>query len=154
MYRNKESWSKEEHALIVQEVKNRGLEMFEEPKEWSDEEMADVDLVSPSTEFERDMAFLVKEKEAYENKKGIVLASQIVSIASVFVSFGFFYMYWTNIIHVGVTSTILICLLAVSVGVTSVIVYVTKNYLPALIVGAISLLISLVALVINLQQLM
>lgn len=154
MYRNKESWSDDQYQFICEEVKNRELETFEEPTAWTDEEMEDVDIINPQTDFEKDMAYLTKEKENHRKNKGLSLASQIVSIASVFVGFSFFYLYWQSTMFWGVTSTILICLLAVSLGITSVVLHILKSYIAGLAIGGSSLLLSLVALLLNLQRLM
>lgn len=153
MYRNKESWSTDQYQLICDELKNRGLEIFEEPEEWSDEVMENVDVLNPQTEFEKDMAYLAGEKQKFEQKKGLSLASQIVSIASVFVGFTFFYLYIQSTFFLGITTTILISFMSISMGITAVILHILKHYLPAVIFGGVSLLLTLSVLLINLQRL-
>ena len=82
MHRNKGDWSIEEQQLIHEEIQNRGLEIFEEPEEWTDEVMENVDILNPQTEFEKDMAYLQKDKQAEKQMHGLRLGSQISSISS------------------------------------------------------------------------
>ncbi len=152
MYRNKKAWSTDENLLIEEEVKNRGLEIFEEPEEWSDEVMEEVDLISPKSSFEKDMAFLTKEKEEYNSQKGLHLASQIVSISSVIVSFSFFYWYLQSVMSFGLTRMHHYILGATAIGITGLILFILKKYIPSLVVSGLSLLITLLLLLISLQM--
>lgn len=154
MHRNKDNWTAEEQALISEEVKNRGLEVFDEPEEWTDEVMESVDTVNPQTEFEKDMAFLTAEKTKYQDKKGIALAAQIVSISAVISGFSFFYLYIQNVIFLGVTTTMQLTLLATFLGITGVILFVLKKYIPSIIVSGLSLIITLMSLLTNLADLL
>lgn len=152
MSRNKSSWSSEEYNLIMAEIANRGLNTFEEPEEWSDEEMEQVDLLNPKTAFEKDLAFLTKEKQMYTQKKGLSLASQIVSIVSVIIGFSFFYLSFRSILFSGVTKALELSLLSTLLGIIAVVLYVLKKYIVSLVLGSSALLILLISLLISLQN--
>ncbi|MCB9189502.1 MAG: hypothetical protein H6599_09520 [Flavobacteriales bacterium] len=151
MFRNKEGWTKDEYLLIETEIKNRGLEVFEEPEEWSDEEMERVDLINPQSDFEKNLAFLTKEKDIEKGEKGIRLAAQILSIASMFVSFSYLYWYLEFTYSNGITTIMKISLLATLAGITSLILFILKKHLASVILSAVSLITTLIALVFYLE---
>ncbi|CAG5084261.1 hypothetical protein [Parvicella tangerina] len=154
MYRNKTQWSPQDYQLIQEEMSNRGLGVFEEPEEWSDREMEELDLISPKTEFERDLAYLTKEKENHQKNTGIHLASQIVSISAVLLSFTFMYFFLYGVQMRGISTTFLLCMMAVAIGLTGLILFILKKYLPSIIVSGISLLLILIVIAFNINELM
>ncbi|MCB9194898.1 MAG: hypothetical protein H6598_01560 [Flavobacteriales bacterium] len=140
MYRNKADWSTEELEMINAEIKNRGVETFEEPEEWSEEEMENLDLINPSTQFEKDMAFLIEEKERESRYKPLALAAQITSISSCIVNILYLYLFLNLFDGLGV-------ILANIIAITSLILFITKQYLYSIILGGLSLVFCLYFLV-------
>lgn len=139
MSRNREDWSDEEHALILAEIANRGLDIFEEPTEWSDEEIEGLNLEEPTTQFEKDMAYLVKEKRAYEQSKPLALSTQIVSISSMLVSFSYLYVFY-DLSNVWAFSGVIL-------GIFSLILFIKKQFWVSLSLGVLAILIALILFV-------
>lgn len=152
MSRNKNGWSSEEYNLIIAEIAHRGLTTFEEPEEWSDEEMEQVDLLNPKTAFEKDLAFLTREKQMHTQQKGMSIASQIISITSVILGFLFFYLSFKAIFFSGLTISIELSLLSTFLGIIAVVLYILKKYVVSLVFGSSSLLILLTSLLIGLEN--
>lgn len=154
MVRSKDSWSPVEHELIKQEVANRGLEIFEEPQEWSDDEMEKINLASPKTDFEKDMAFLTNEKNKINEERGVRLASQIVSISAVIISFSFLYWYIQNLNTNGISLLLKLGIGAVMLGIAGLILFVSKRLKLSLIASGASLILTVIVLILTLQELL
>lgn len=152
MFRNKDSWTKEQYESILEEVINRGLKTSEEPVEWSDDEMAEIDLVNPKTEFEKDLSYLKKEKESYLANKGLALSSQILSIISMVIGFGLLYLYYTNVFYIGFGVAFKALFFAVGIGILSLVLFILKRYIVSAIIASISLITTLIVAINNLLE--
>ncbi len=93
MSTNKKDWDEIQLKMIQDEISNRGIEIFEEPRPWDEEEMKEIDLENPKTEFEKNVAFINQETISEKNKFGLKISSQILSISSVMISFISFYFF-------------------------------------------------------------
>ena len=144
MKQNNTAWSPEQNQLIANEIKKRGLEIFEEPEPWKHGTMEDLDLINPKSDFEENMAVIIAHDRKEKEQKNINLASQIVSISSVIVNFAYlnFLGYENGIL--GIASVLL--------GFTSIAFYISKNYLLSLILGSVSLFIVALMLLLHLKQ--
>lgn len=151
MFSNRDGWSEEEHKMIKEEISNRGLEIFEEPEEWSDEVMEDVDLLNPTSDFEHNLAYLTEEKKVEEAQKGLRLASQIVSISSILIAFAFFYWYQVFVVVYGLSLVMQLTMTSILLGIIGLVLFILRKYVPSLVVSSISLAITTFALVRSLE---
>lgn len=144
MSKNRNLWSNDQIVMINNEIKHRGLEVFEEPEPWNEEEMNQLNTVSPQTDFEQDMVLILEHEQNEKSSFGIRLAAQIVSSSALIVVFliGMF---------IGIENYILITL-SVMCAFVSLGLSIGKKFLASVIVGGISLLLVVGILVLFIEQ--
>ena len=144
MSQNKAAWNAGQLLLIQQEIRKRGLEIFEEPEPWKEGTMEDLDLLNPKSDFEENMSIIMAHDKKVQELKGMNLASQITGVSAVVFNFGYliFLGYENQIL--GNTSIVL--------AFAGMALFILKKYLLSLVLSCLSLVILVVLLLSHLQQ--
>ncbi len=136
MIQNQINWDDSQLQMIRDEISNRGIEFFEEPSEWNEKEIKELDLENPKSDFEKNLA-LIKNEVSKENQQyGIRIVSQILSIASVIVSF--ISLMFLSLLGQNFRLVLLFCLL---MSIASLILFVRKFFKTSFVISSFSLFV-------------
>jgi hypothetical protein len=144
MRQNKSHWDEDQQVLIKREIEKRGLEVFEEPQPWDEDEMSELNTYSPTTEFEKDMSVILDFEQKEKDTSGLQLASQLISISAVIV-----------VLVIGLflpLSESLLYSFTIVTSLTSLGMYIAKRYKVSIVFGCIALLLNVTLLMLFVQE--
>lgn len=146
MSNNKTAWSTDQALLIRKEIKKRGLELFEDPQPWDEQEMNNLNLDAPESDFEQDMATIIAHEEKHRTNSNLTLAAQIIAIASIGAIF-------LVTLFIPLDSFNLFTITAIT-AFFSIALFLAKKYLISIILGVTSLVINAVLLLLFLKEIL